>query len=75
MTEITAENRSALQFLDMMGTIDRYSELSGDRLKMKLKEVVKVLNVDFGIVKKYIDLFPDRLFRNIYRGGVMGELV
>ena len=75
LTEITEENRSALQFLDLMATIDRYSELSGEGLRVKLREVIKTLNVDFRIVKEYIDLFPDRVFRNIYQGGLMSELV
>ena len=75
MTEITEENRAALQFLDLMTTIDKYSELSGDSLKTKLKEFVKILNVDFSVVKKYISLFPDRVYRNIYQGGLMSELV
>lgn len=73
--EITKENQTALQFLDFMSTIDKYSELSGDLLRMKLKEFVNILNVDFSVVKKYILLFPDRVYRNIYQGGLMGELV
>lgn len=36
LVEITAENQAALQFLDMMTTIDKYSELSGDALREKL---------------------------------------
>ena len=42
---------------------------------MKLKEFVNLLQVDFSVVKKYISLFPDRVYRNIYQGGLMGELV
>ena len=72
---ITEENKSALQFLDLMSTIDKYSELSGDLLKEKLQAFVKAINVDFEIVKKYISLFPDRVYRNIYQGGLMNELV
>ena len=75
ITEITKENQTALQFLDLMTTIDKYSEISGDLLSMKLKEFVNILNVDFSIVKRYIALFPDRVYRNIYQGGLMGELV
>lgn len=75
ITEITKENQVALQFLDLMTTIDKYSEISGDLLRMKLKEFVNILNVDFSIVKRYIALFPDRVYRNIYQGGLMGELV
>lgn len=75
ITEITKENQTALQFLDLMTTIDKYSEISDNLLRMKLKEFVNILNVDFSIVKKYIALFPDRVYRNIYQGGLMGELV
>ena len=58
-----------------MSSIDKYSELSGDELANKLKEVVKIMNVDFTKVKEYISMFPDRVFRNIYQGGLMNELV
>ncbi len=75
ITEITKENQTALQFLDLMTTIDKYSEISGNLLRMKLKEFVNILNEDFSIVKRYIALFPDRVYRNIYQGGLMGELV
>ena len=75
ITEITKENQTTLQFLDLMTTIDKYSEISGNLLRMKLKEFVNILNVDFSIVKRYIALFPDRVYRNIYKGGLMGELV
>lgn len=75
ITEITKENQTALQFLDLMTTIDKYSEISGNLLRMKLKEFVNILNVDFSIVKRYIALFPDRVYRNIYQGGLMGELI
>lgn len=75
LAEINKENKSALQFLDLMSSIDKYSELSGEELEKKLKEFVKAVNVDFMKVKEYILLFPDRVFRNIYQGGLMSELV
>ena len=75
LAEINKENKSALQFLDLMSSIDKYSELSGEELEKKLKEFVRAVNVDFMKVKEYISLFPDRVFRNIYQGGLMSELV
>lgn len=75
LAEINKENKSALQFLDLMSSIDKYSELSGEELEKKLKEFVRAVNVDFMKVKGYISLFPDRVFRNIYQGGLMSELV
>lgn len=75
LAEINKENKSALQFLDLMSSIDKYSELSGEELEKKLKEFVRAVNVDFMKVKEYISLFPDRVFRNIYQGGLMSELL
>lgn len=75
LAEIDKENKSALQFLDLMSSIDKYSELSGEEFEKKLKEFVRAVNVDFMKVKEYISLFPDRVFRNIYQGGLMSELV
>ena len=75
LAEINKENKSALQFLDLMSSIDKYSDLSGEEFEKKLKEFVRAVNVDFMKVKEYISLFPDRVFRNIYQGGLMSELV
>ena len=75
VTEITEKNRSALQFLDLMSLIDKYSELSKEELIKKLRKYVKTNKVDFAQVKKYLPLYPDRVYRNIYEGGLMGELV
>lgn len=75
VTKIDEENKTALQFLDLMSSIDKYSDLSGNELQNKLKEFVSLLNVDFMKVREYISLFPDRVYRNIYQGGLMSELV
>ena len=75
VTDISAENKGALQFLDFMSTIDKYSEINGDEFVFKIKAFIDVLDVDFEQVKKYIGLFPDRVYRNIYEGGLMCELV
>lgn len=75
VTNVSAKNKASLQFLDFMSTIDKYSELSGAELKNKLKEFVTVIGVDFEQVKKYLSLFPDRVYKNIYHGGLMNELV
>ena len=72
---ITEENKTALQFLDFMSTIDKYNELEEEEYKEKLKRFVKAMNVDFSVVKQYISVFPDCVYRNIYQGGLMNELV
>jgi hypothetical protein len=75
VVDVLDDNKTSLQFLDLMSTIDKYSELSGDELKSKLREFVAITGVDFEQVKMYISLFPDRVYRNIYQGGLMNELV
>lgn len=75
MTNISKENKGALQFLDFMSTVDRYSEIRGEEFSEKIKEFIVRVGVDFERVKKYISLFPDRVYRNIYQGGLMNELV
>lgn len=74
VTKITEENWSILQFLDFMTSIDKYNELSDEMKQRKLTEMVSTLDIDFDIVRKYILLFPDRVFRNFYRWGLMIKL-
>ena len=72
---ITKDNVKELEFLYLMSVIDKYSELSGDEYRKKLKDYVNKMNINFNKVKKYISLFPDVLYKNIYEGGLMNELV
>ena len=71
VTKINDENASTLQFLDLMTTIDKYSEVTGDEFKNKLNNFVEKEKVDFSLVKKYLALFPDRVYRNLYESGLM----
>ena len=75
VVEISKENKGSLQFLDLMSTIDRYSEVSSDEFSTKIKNFITIEGVDYGQVKKYLSLFPDRVYRNIYQAGLMNELV
>ena len=72
---VSEENKSSLQFLDLMTTIDKYSEVTGKEFEDKLNDFIDVAGVDFEQVKRYISFFPDRVYRNIYKGGLMRELV
>lgn len=56
-------------------SIDKYSELNESELRNKLKEYVQKTNVNFDIVKDIIGLYPDRVYKNIYNGGLMNELI
>ena len=58
-----------------MTVIDKYSELSGEEYKNKLREYVNNVDINFNVVKEYISLFPAVVYKNIYEGGLMNELV
>ena len=73
--EITDNNINELEFMALMTDIDQFSEKSGDELKMKLREYINKKNIDFNIVKVYLPLFPDKIYKNLYNGGLMNELV
>ncbi len=75
VAEITEKNKAALQFLDLMAVIDKYSEITGTELADKLKKYVQTVKLDFTVVKKYLPFYPDKVYRNIYDGGLMGELI
>ena len=75
LAEITEKNKFALQFLDLMSTIDKYSEISGEERKKKVQKYIDTVKLDFQTVKEYLPLYPDRVYRNLYEGGVMHELV
>ena len=75
VTDISKGNKGTLQFLDLMSTIDKYSEISGDEFNAKIRAFILKVGVDFEQAKQYISLFPDRVYRNIYERGVMNELV
>ena len=72
---VTERNKTALQFLDLMTNIDKYSEIKGTELLNKLRKYVKTTGLDFSVVKEYLPFYPDKVYRNIYEGGLMGELV
>ena len=61
--------------MDLMSVIDKYSEISGKELAVKLKKYVSNVKLDFSVVKEYLPLYPDKVYRNIYDGGLMSELV
>lgn len=58
-----------------MSTIDKYSEITGKEFTTKINTFITRADVDLKLVKKYIHLFPDKVYRNIYQGGLMRELV
>ena len=75
VTVITNQNKTALQFLDLMSTLDQYREITGEELLEKLRKYIDQVKLDFDQVKKYLPLYPDRVYKIIYQVGLMRELV
>ncbi len=73
--DINEYNKATLQFLDLMTSINKISEIKGEELLIKIKEYIKATNVDFNCVKKYINKYPPVVYKNIYDLGLMYELV
>ena len=73
--KITEENVSELQFLDLMSSIDKFSELRHSEYTARLQDYVEKTRVDFSEVKKYLSFYPCKVYKNLYEGGLMRELV
>ena len=75
VVEISKDNFKELQFLDLMTVIDKYNELKNEEMRKKLREFVDEYKIDFLKVKSYLPFYPDKVYKNIYIGGLMDELV
>lgn len=73
--EITSNNIKELQFLDLMLNIDKYSEVDINEQRKKIQNYINNNNLNFELIKEYLPLYPDRIYKNLYNGGVMNELV
>lgn len=73
--EITSNNIKELQFLDLMLNIDKYSEVDINEQRKKIQDYINSNNLNFELIKEYLPLYPDRIYKNLYNGGVMNELV
>ena len=70
-TEINEDNFRALQFLDLMKDVDMVSELEGKRLKERLLAYMRACSLYFDDLEPFLPLYPDKLYRNLYEGGLL----
>ena len=71
VVKISKENTGTLQFLDLMSTMEKHSEIRGEELSKKLREFIATVGVDFELVKKYLPLFPDVTCQNMEQMGMV----
>ena len=71
---IDESNYKYLQFLDLLKDIDLYSELKGSELNNKIKTYMKKSGIQFQQLEQYLSLYPDKIFRNMYKAGVLNGI-
>ena len=65
-TPVTEENYKALQFLDLLKDIDALAEIPAKEAQGRLIKYMKDSGLDFSDLEKYIALYPDRIYENLY---------
>lgn len=63
---ITEQNCAVLQFLDLMKDIDQYTEVDANTCNALLTQYMKRTGITFPQMEKYLPLYPDKVFKNMY---------
>ncbi len=69
--KVNDDNVSALQFLDLMKEVSEIAELEGKELTDRLLEYMKKKELDFDILQQYFPYYPDKIYRNMYKVGLL----
>lgn len=69
--KINEKNATTLQFLDLMKDVTDVSELDGAELKKRLFSYMEEMNIEFENMKEYLPYYPDRIYRNMYKAGLL----
>lgn len=70
-TEITEENYFVLQFLDFISNIDKYIDGTSTNVSAKLEQLIKKENITKELIDTYIGLYPIKVYKNLYKTGVV----
>ncbi len=66
-TEITKDNCNILQLLDLLKDLEKYADGDKEQAAKRISAYVKGLGVRRKEVDQYIGLYPDRIYKNIYK--------
>lgn len=72
--EINASNFKTLQFLDLLKDIDLYSEFEGKELTEKVKSYMNKAGITFSELERFLVLYPDKIYRNMFKVGVLNGI-
>ncbi len=67
---ITNENVYALRFLDLLSLLDTFGDIKGKDLIFHIHQYIEWYKLDLSLVKKYLPLFPDKVYKYLYLGKV-----
>lgn len=65
-TEVTNENYSVLQLLDLLKDLGQYVDEDKEQAAELIFNYIKKIGVTRSNIDQYIGLFPERIYRNIY---------
>ena len=65
-TMVTAQNYRILQFLDLLKDIEVYADDTDEDVAARLAKYVKDENMKQADVDRYLPLYPDKVYKNLY---------
>lgn len=69
--EITEDNYRVLQFLDFLVDMDKYLDGSVEDVSARLIQIIKDENITKKRIDAYINLYPTKIYKNMYETGVV----
>ena len=69
--EVTNDNYMILQLLDLLTNLKFYSEIKGKELTDRLISYMKSCGFQFDDLKRYLPLYPDKIYKNMYKSGLL----
>lgn len=71
---VTEDNYKILQFLDLIKDLDEYAEISGRELSERIFAYMKKLQLCFSQLEPYLQYYPDRIYKNMYKVGILNGI-
>ncbi|SES43883.1 hypothetical protein SAMN04487884_1582 [Butyrivibrio fibrisolvens] len=69
--EITEDNYRVLQFLDFLVDMDKYLDGAVEDVSARLIQIIKDENITKKRIDAYINLYPTKVYKNMYETGVV----
>ena len=58
--------------MELLKDIDIFADISGEALKEHLISYMRAMKIGFSDIDMYLEYFPDKIFKNMYRAGLIG---